>query len=55
MMVSRCIEFCPATPTCDLDYFASPCMCTTTGTTTLGQQRADRGEQDRRQATARRE
>jgi len=42
MMVSRCMEFCPATPACNLDYFASPCMCTTTSTTTFQQQLEER-------------
>ena len=37
MMVNRCMVLCagPAAP-CVTEYFPSPCMCTTTGTTTFG-------------------
>jgi len=39
------MEFCPATPACDLDYFPSPCMCTTTGTTTFAAMKEERAQE----------
>jgi hypothetical protein len=57
MMVNRCMMLCagPAAP-CVTEYFPSPCMCTTTGTTTFGgiQGQGVEGQQRRQQAETRR-
>lgn len=30
-MSSKCFDYCPQTPPCQLRYFPPPCMCTTVG------------------------
>jgi len=53
MMTSRCYGPCGAAgPPCALDYFPSPCMCTTTGTTTFAAQKEER-DSERRQEVRR--
>jgi hypothetical protein len=57
MMVNRCMMLCPgpAAP-CVTEYFPSPCMCTTTGTTTfagVGGHGDDEPQQQRRQEARR--
>jgi hypothetical protein len=53
MLVNRCMLLCPgpAAP-CTTEYFPSPCMCTTTGTTTFAGVGGGE-EQKRRQETRR--
>jgi hypothetical protein len=35
MIAYKCFVGCPETPPCVLDWFPSPCMCTTAGTATV--------------------
>jgi hypothetical protein len=54
MIDTKCIRVCGVTtPVTTMGWFPSPCMCTTTGTTVTGTQRAEeeRGDEgDRRPA-----
>jgi len=50
MIHSKCIRVCGVTtPVTTMNWFKSPCMCTTTGTTTT-RQADDEGESQRRAA-----